>query len=62
MSTLDYPKRKTTNLPELSPKDAICCWSCHHKLDWVRDRLSRILEEDFNTDLFADPTAVPAPW
>ena len=60
MSTLDRPERKTTNLPELSPKDAICCWSCSHRLNWYRSRLNCILEEDFNT-YFADPTAVPAP-
>ena len=60
MSRLDCPKRKTTNLPELSPGDAICCWCCNHKLNWHRSRLNCILEEDSNTD-FAASAAVPAP-
>ena len=34
MSRSDCPKRNTTNLPELSPGDAICCWWCKHYLDW----------------------------
>ena len=34
MSRSDCPKRNTTNLPELSPGEAICCWWCKHYLDW----------------------------
>ena len=32
----DCPRRNTTKPPELSPEDAICCWTCSHRLNWHR--------------------------